>query len=163
GRARHARHRPCHPGVRRGRALRRLAARRDVRERSHAALRRRPRRGAPPADRPARAARLRAPPHVKVRIGFGGGARSAQRVDGFAGLVDGLEANGFDSLWCSERATGPIPDPVVALTFAAGRTKRLKLGTSVQVLPGRNPLLLAKQWASLDVLSGGRALPAFGL
>src|SRR5262249_17390354 len=117
----------------------------------------------PPADRPARAARLRAPPHVKVRIGFGGGARSGDRVDGFAELVDGLEANGFDSLWCSERAAGPIPDPVVALTVPAGRPRRLKLGTSVQVLPGRNPLLLAKQWASLDVLSGGRALPAFGL
>jgi len=51
----------------------------------------------------------------------------------------------------------------VSLAFAAGRTKKLKLGTSVQVLPGRNPVLLAKQWASLDVLSGGRALPAFGL
>ena len=52
---------------------------------------------------------------------------------------------------------------MVSLAFAAGRTKKLKLGTSVQVLPGRNPVLLAKQWASLDVLSGGRALPAFGL
>lgn len=101
---------------------------------------------------------------MKVRIGFGGGARgSHDRVAQFAELVDGLEANGFDSLWCSERATGPMPDPVVALTFAAGRTRKLKLGTSVQVLPGRNPVLLAKQWASLDVLSGGRALPAFGL
>jgi probable F420-dependent oxidoreductase len=101
---------------------------------------------------------------VKVRIGFGGGARgSRDRVSQFAELVDHLEAHGFDSLWCSERATGPMPDPVVALTFAAGRTRRLKLGTSVQVLPGRNPVLLAKQWASLDVLSGGRALPAFGL
>jgi probable F420-dependent oxidoreductase len=52
---------------------------------------------------------------------------------------------------------------MVSLAFAAGRTKKLKLGTSVQVLPGRKPVLLAKQWASLDVLSGGRALPAFGL
>ena len=56
-----------------------------------------------------------------------------------------------------------MPDPIVALTFAAARTSKLKLGTSVQVLPGRNPVLLAKQWASLDVLSNGRALPAFGL
>ena len=52
---------------------------------------------------------------------------------------------------------------MVGLAFAAGRTERLKLGTSVQVLPGRNPALLAKEWASLDRLSGGRALPAFGL
>jgi len=78
-------------------------------------------------------------------------------------LVDALERNRFDSIWCSERASGPMPDPMVALAFAAGRTTKLKLGTSVQVLPGRNPVLLAKQWAALDVLSGGRALPAFGL
>jgi probable F420-dependent oxidoreductase len=58
---------------------------------------------------------------------------------------------------------GDAPDPVVGLAFAAGRTEKLKLGTSVQVLPGRNPALLAKEWASLDRLSNGRALPAFGL
>ncbi|MET0627824.1 MAG: LLM class flavin-dependent oxidoreductase [Acidimicrobiia bacterium] len=101
---------------------------------------------------------------MKVRIGFGGGARGpAERIHQFGELVDALEERGFDSLWCSERATGPMPDPMVALSFAAGRTRKLKLGTSVQVLPGRNPVLLAKQWAALDVLSGGRALPAFGL
>ena len=99
-----------------------------------------------------------------MRIGYGIGTQGL--ADGgarFAELIDALEALGFDSIWCSERATGPIPEPMVSLAFAAGRTKKLKLGTSVQVLPGRNPVLLAKQWASLDVLSGGRALPAFGL
>ena len=101
---------------------------------------------------------------MKVRIGYGVGIQGL--ADGgarFAELVDTLEGLGFDSIWCSERATGPIPDPMVSLAFAAGRTRRLKLGTSVQVLPGRNPVLLAKQWASLDRLSGGRTLPAFGL
>ena len=101
---------------------------------------------------------------MKIRIGFGAG--TAGLADGgtrFGELVDALERNGFDSVWCSERATGPTPDPLVALSFAAGRTTKLKLGTSVQVLPGRNPVLLAKQWATLDRLSGGRALPAFGL
>jgi probable F420-dependent oxidoreductase len=101
---------------------------------------------------------------MKVRIGYGIGTQGL--ADGgarFAELIDALEALGFDSIWCSERATGPIPEPMVSLAFAAGRTQKLKLGTSVQVLPGRNPVLLAKQWASLDVLSGGRALPAFGL
>ena len=101
---------------------------------------------------------------MKTRIGFGAGARgTSDRATQFATMVDALERNRFDSLWCSERATGPMPDPMVALSFAAGRTTKLKLGTSVQVLPGRNPVLLAKQWAALDVLSGGRALPAFGL
>jgi probable F420-dependent oxidoreductase len=49
------------------------------------------------------------------------------------------------------------------MAFAAGRTTRLKFGTSVLVLPGRNPVVLAKELATLDRLSGGRLLPAFGL
>jgi probable F420-dependent oxidoreductase len=100
---------------------------------------------------------------MKVRIGFGLGVQGLRHEDRFGALVDGLEGNGFDSLWLSERVAGDSPDPVVGLSYAAGRTKKLKLGTSVQVLPGRNPALLAKEWASLDRLSGGRALPAFGL
>ncbi|MCU1448292.1 MAG: Luciferase-like monooxygenase, partial [Acidimicrobiales bacterium] len=50
-----------------------------------------------------------------------------------------------------------------ALAFAAGRTRKLKLGTSVLVVPGRNPVVLAKEMASLDRLSDGRFLPAVGL
>jgi probable F420-dependent oxidoreductase len=92
-------------------------------------------------------------------LGVGGLRDDSQ----FGDLVDALEGNGFDSLWLSERVMGDAPDPLVGLAFAAGRTQRIKLGTSVQVLPGRNPALLAKAWASLDRLSGGRALPAFGL
>jgi probable F420-dependent oxidoreductase len=100
---------------------------------------------------------------MKVRIGYGLGVQGLRRDGTLPELVDGLEGNGFDSLWLSERLTGDAPDPVVGLAFAAGRTSKLKLGTSVQVLPGRNPALLAKEWASLDRLSNGRALPAFGL
>lgn len=100
---------------------------------------------------------------MKVRIGYGLGNLRALDGARLAPLADGLERHGFDSLWLSERATGPAPDPLVALAFVAGRTRRLKLGTSVQVLPGRSPALLAKEWASLDQLSGGRALPAVGL
>jgi probable F420-dependent oxidoreductase len=101
---------------------------------------------------------------MKVRIGYGLGTRTATTdAERFAALVDGLETNGFDSLWLSERITGDCPDPMIGLAFAAGRTGKLKLGTSVQVLPGRNPMLVAKEWASLDRLSGGRTLPAFGL
>ena len=51
----------------------------------------------------------------------------------------------------------------MALAFAAGRTEKLKLGTSVLVVPGRNPVVLAKELASLDRLSNGRLLPAVGL
>jgi probable F420-dependent oxidoreductase len=100
---------------------------------------------------------------VKVRIGYGLGVQGLRDSSRFGELVDGLESRGFDSLWLSERLTGDAPDPLVGLAFAAGRTGKLKLGTSVQVLPGRNPVDVAKEWASLDRLSGGRTLPAFGL
>ena len=101
---------------------------------------------------------------MKVRIGVGLTALApAADGDQFGALVEELERLRFDSLWLSERATAPSPEPMVGLAFAAGRTRKLKLGTSVQVLPGRNPVLLAKAWATLDRLSGGRALPAFGL
>ncbi len=101
---------------------------------------------------------------LKVRIGIGlGTMTTAGTSERFAAVVDRCEALGFDSLWVSERVGAPAPDPLVALAVAAGRTERLKLGTSVLVLPGRNPVLLAKEMASLDVLSGGRFLPAVGL
>ena len=101
---------------------------------------------------------------VKIRIAYGLGTEAATGDPGrFAVLVDALEEIGFDSLWLSERLTGSAPDPLIGLAVAAGRTRRLKLGTSVLVLPGRNPFVLAKQLASLDVLSGGRLLPAVGL
>ncbi len=99
---------------------------------------------------------------IRIGVGIGGGTVSGDRAT-FATVVDGLEKLGFDSLWVAERAGGPSLDPVVAMTFAAARTTRLKFGPSVMVLPGRNPVLLAKAMASLDRLSDGRLLPAFGL
>src|SRR6478752_1315456 len=100
---------------------------------------------------------------MKVRIGYGFGTQRGFTAAGFNAMVDALEALRFDSLWLSERITAEAPDPIVGLAVAAGRTQKLKLGTSVQVLPGRNPALLAKELASLDVLCNGRFLPAFGL
>src|SRR5437763_16108533 len=101
---------------------------------------------------------------MKVRIGYGLGTQGLDEPGRrFLELVDALERCRFDSLWLSERVGGPAPDPLMGLAVAAGRTTRLKLGTSVLVVPGRNPALLAKELASLDVLSGGRMLPAVGL
>lgn len=100
---------------------------------------------------------------MKVRIGFMPAAGLPADAGAFGATVDALEDLGFDSLWLSERVSGPNPDPIVGLAVAAGRTTRMKLGTSVQVIPGRNPALLAQSLASLDVLSGGRFLPGFGL
>ena len=77
--------------------------------------------------------------------------------------VERIEELGYDSIWLSDSATLPGPAPLVALGAIAARTSRLKLGTSVLVAPARNPVLLAKELATLDALSEGRVLPAFGL
>ena len=100
---------------------------------------------------------------MKVRVGYGLGVRTRLNDEGFGRVVDALESLRFDSLWLSERIGGEAPDPLVGMAFAAGRTTRLKFGMSVMVLPGRNPVVLAKELATLDRLSGGRLLPAFGL
>ena len=100
---------------------------------------------------------------MKVRVGYGLGNLRPLAGDQLGAFAEAIERHGFDSLWLSERISGPAPDPLLGLTFAAARTSRIKLGTSVQVLPGRSPARVAKAWATLDVLSGGRALPAFGL
>jgi probable F420-dependent oxidoreductase len=93
---------------------------------------------------------------MKIRIGVGaGGASSTPETLGE--LVTGIDELGFDSLWLSEVLTGPVPDPVVGLSWAAARNPRLKLGTTM-LLPGRNVVRLAKQLASLDVLCKGRLL-----
>jgi len=100
---------------------------------------------------------------VKVRIGFGLGTSTNLHGPSYGSVVDALETLGFDSLWLSERISGEAPDPLVAMAYGAGRTERLKFGMSVMVLPGRNPVVLAKELATLATMSNGRLLPAFGL
>src|SRR5262245_15542 len=51
----------------------------------------------------------------------------------------------------------PIPDPILPLAFAAAVTRKIRLGTGVLILPQRHPFYVAKEMATLDVLSGGRA------
>lgn len=96
---------------------------------------------------------------MKIRIAVAATTTPAD-PDGLTALVDGLEARRFDTLWLSDTPLTPAVEPLLALAMASGRTKRLKLGTNV-VIPGRNPLLLAKELAHLDCLSGGRLLLAF--
>jgi probable F420-dependent oxidoreductase len=98
---------------------------------------------------------------VKIRFGVGLGADTAP--DRLAGIVDHLESSGVDSLWFSELVYSPAVDPVVGMAYALARTTRLKVGTSVAVLPGRHPVLVAKQLASLAAVAPKRVLPAFGL
>jgi probable F420-dependent oxidoreductase len=93
---------------------------------------------------------------MKIRIGVGAAAASSSPA-ALAEIVKGIDELGFDSLWLSEVLTGPVLDPVVGLAWAAASNPRLKIGTTM-LLPGRNVIRLAKQLASLDVLSHGRLL-----
>src|ERR1700749_754953 len=98
---------------------------------------------------------------VKVRIGvaLGPWADAAR----FSASGDRLEEMGIDSLWISELVFGSLVEPFIGMTHALARTSRLKVGTGVAILPGRHPVLVAKQLASLAALAPGRVLPAFGL
>ena len=97
---------------------------------------------------------------MKVRIGISLGA--GEPAD-FAAAVDLLEASGVDSLWLPETVYTPAVEPFTGIAFALSRTTRLKAGSGISVLPGRHPVLVAKQLASLAGLAPGRVLPVFGL
>jgi len=87
------------------------------------------------------------------------------------------EGAGFESVWTGEHvvlpdpqvAPSPMPpqvpmlDPAIALAVAATATSRIKLGTGIIILPQRNPLVLAKELASVDVVSGGRLIFGLGI
>ena len=87
------------------------------------------------------------------------------------------EAAGFESLWAGEHVVLPVPqappspmaphdrilDPVIALTYLSAHTSQVRLGTGIIILPQRNPLVLAKELASLDELSGGRLICGIGV
>jgi probable F420-dependent oxidoreductase len=98
---------------------------------------------------------------VKIRFGIGLGADTGP--EDLPAIVDQLEATGVDSLWFSELVYSKAVDPFVGMAYALARTKNLKVGTSVAVLPGRHPVLVAKQLASLAGLAPRRVLPVFGL
>ena len=57
----------------------------------------------------------------------------------------------------------PLPDPLIWLAYAAAATSRIKLGTAILILPQHNPVLAAKQVATLDHMSGGRVLLGVGV
>jgi probable F420-dependent oxidoreductase len=94
-----------------------------------------------------------------------------------ARIAELAERLGYDSLWAGEHVVVPRPrvdpspmepdepilDPLVALAHLAAHTQRVLLGTGVIILPQRNPLVLAKQAASLDVLSRGRLVLGVGV
>jgi probable F420-dependent oxidoreductase len=102
-----------------------------------------------------------------------------QHADGEAArrIATLAEQLGYDSLWVGEHVVVPDPrrppspmgpldpilDPLVALAFLAAHTERVRLATGIVILPQRNPVVLAKQLASLDVVSGGRLTFGMGV
>jgi probable F420-dependent oxidoreductase len=102
---------------------------------------------------------------VSVRVGISFGTFPFSQPAAFWSWVDACEASTVDSIWISDRLVGPAfsLEPLSALAAIAGRTRRLKVGCNVVVLPAREPVLLAKQCATIDYLSDGRFLPAFGV
>ena len=84
---------------------------------------------------------------------------------GFWRWVDVCDNGGVDSIWQSDRIIDPIPnlEAMSVMAALAGGSKNLKFGMNVASLGLRNPILTAKQCATIDVLSEGRLLPAFGI
>jgi probable F420-dependent oxidoreductase len=105
--------------------------------------------------------------------------------EGAGAIADAAEQAGFDSLWTVEHVIVPadysstypyspngkmpggteleLPDPLVWLAWVAARTTTLRLATGIVILPQRNPLVLAKEAATLDSLSGGRLMLGVGI
>jgi probable F420-dependent oxidoreductase len=106
-------------------------------------------------------------------------------MENLVGLAQYAESLGFESVWTFEHVMVPVEyesrypysesgkmgggsdnpflDPLIALTAVAAHTRSIRLGTGVNILSQANPLLLAKQAASLDVLSGGRFMLGAGI
>src|SRR4051794_6399264 len=85
--------------------------------------------------------------------------------EGF-GLVDDAEAMGLDAVWLSESHIAPgrsvLASPTVIASAIAGRTKRMRIGTAVYVLPLSSPLRIAEEGATLDHVSQGRLIFGVG-
>ena len=79
--------------------------------------------------------------------------------------IDMCEAGGVDSIWQTDRIVGrqPFLESMTTMAALAGRTRRMRFGMNVVSLAFRDPVLLAKQCATIDMLSDGRLLPAFGI
>ncbi len=104
------------------------------------------------------------PAKVKLGLGLGPWPFGPADPERFLDYIDRAEGLGIDSVWVSERLVGgSVLEPVAALAVAAGRTRRLKLGTSVLIPALRQPVFLAKELATLDFLSRGRLLLTVGL
>ena len=104
---------------------------------------------------------------MKLRIGLGIGPWPFlyENKQSIITLTEECERLGIDSLWFSERVISQVLnfDPLHLISFISARSSNMKFGTSALVLPIRNPVVLAKELATIDYLSGGRLLLVVGL
>jgi len=100
-----------------------------------------------------------------IAVGIGLMEYPFDTAEGFWRWVDLCEQGGIDSIWQTDRliSRNPILECMTALAAIAGRTRRIKFGVNVVSVAMRDPVLLAKQCATIDVLSSGRLLPGFGI
>jgi probable F420-dependent oxidoreductase len=102
---------------------------------------------------------------VKIRCGIGVAAFGFDRARDYFAFAEQCESGGVDSLWQTDRLVGADAqlEPLAAMASLAGATERIKFGMNAVVLAYRDPLVLAKECATIDFLSGGRLLPVFGV
>jgi probable F420-dependent oxidoreductase len=102
---------------------------------------------------------------MSVRIGLGVATQPFSRPRELFRWADLCEDSAIDSVWQSDRLVGEEPylEAMSAMAALAGATTRLKFGMNAVVVSARDPLLLAKQCATVDHLSDGRLLPVFGV
>ncbi len=101
----------------------------------------------------------------KIAFGIGLAEFPFATAAGFWRWIDLCEQGGIDSFWQTDRllSRAPMLESLAALAAVAGRTRRLKIGVNVLSLALRDPVPVAKQCATIDVLSEGRLLPGFGI
>jgi probable F420-dependent oxidoreductase len=100
---------------------------------------------------------------MSIRIGIGSGLGKALSPTEYWRWIDTCEDAGIDSVWHSDQLLGSTLEPMVMLAALAGRTQRIKFGTNALVLPFREPLVVAKQLATIDFISNGRLFPVVGV
>lgn len=104
---------------------------------------------------------------MSVRVGLGPGLGASLgtglSVQDYWRWIELCETGGLDSVWFSDQLLGATPEPVAMQAALAARTQRMRFGASALVAPFRDPLVLAKEFATIDFLSSGRMLPVFGV
>lgn len=102
---------------------------------------------------------------MSVGVGLGISELPFETAQGYWRWIEMCEDSAVDSIWQTDRLINdkPMLESLTTMAALAGATKRLKFGMNVIALGWRDPLVVAKQCASIDFLSGGRLLPAFGI